>query len=612
MRYLLSLIGLLMCNLCHGRSYDIVTVFGGSYADNGMGYLISTGGPPLSPIPPTPPYFEGKFSNGPIYVDYLPQLLDVPYPIMSVAVGGSTTFTANAEDVTGARGLGGVMTQISRYETTFTRIPSGGLTILQVGADNIIYLNEIGQLTNPQEVEAAILQAVSDLKTDVAGIRNLGAEQVVLFNIPNPALIPVFTEDPAVLPVVEFIVDAIDAAIVEFPRVNNNALFVYDFRNVVEDVLTQFVKAGGNITEHTLSIVSIDPYIVIENGPSPANLAYWDGLHFTTNIQPLLAQYFASVINAPRTIGAQMDLAFISGRNHYNTIETRLCNLTRRHQACDCTGLSLVVDGGGNFGNRCSQSRDFGFSYKGYDINLGLDYQWTPSLTTGLMSSFLSSAAPLHRQRGHLLLNDWVLAAYGLYFKHNWSLDGEAAFHYYDYRHIDRTHLIYDRTARTKTQGYGPEIALKGSYYLPMHRCWDLVPFLGADYRTILLDGYKEHGAVFADLTMPRQTEHSLLGKLGCRAFTTGYGGFYGDALVGYEHEFLRFSHIAPLFFGIDNNHLHYRRNRQDRDFIRAALRAGYTWCGTDLTLSYVGLYGMHGGSLTSHSVQLTLNRIWF
>lgn len=93
---------------CFAAYFDSITVFGGSYADVGMGFIISTSGPPNSPIPPTPPYYQGKFSDGPIYLEYLPSLIDADYPLLSMAVGGSTTGTGNAEDVNDVRGLGGV------------------------------------------------------------------------------------------------------------------------------------------------------------------------------------------------------------------------------------------------------------------------------------------------------------------------------------------------------------------------------------------------------------------------------------------------------------------------------------------------------------------------
>lgn len=258
---------------CNAAYFDTITVFGGSYADLGMGYLISTAGPPNSPIPPTPPYFQGKFSNGPLYLEYLPSLIDAKYPLLSVAVGGSTTGTNNAEDVNNIRGLGGVATQIARFTTTptFQRMNPKSLTILEAGLDNFLLLIEQGLIANPAAVIQSVETTISDLKSDVAGIKQLGAGQIVLFTLPDPALIPIFQGDPPLLVTLETMVDVVNLELKKLPGVSNKDVFIYDFFPIVDDVLTEYAEEGGNIVDHTLTVTSIDPYVVVENGPNPSN-----------------------------------------------------------------------------------------------------------------------------------------------------------------------------------------------------------------------------------------------------------------------------------------------------------------------------------------------------
>jgi phospholipase/lecithinase/hemolysin len=53
--------------------------FGDSFSDTGMGFhtverVIGTG------LPPSPPYFSGRFTNGPNVVDYINELLELRLP----------------------------------------------------------------------------------------------------------------------------------------------------------------------------------------------------------------------------------------------------------------------------------------------------------------------------------------------------------------------------------------------------------------------------------------------------------------------------------------------------------------------------------------------------
>lgn len=69
-----------------------VNVFGDSLSERGNFFLASGGA-----FPPTPPYHEGRFSNGPAWIEYFACALgeEVPLPI----VLGGTNFVFN-----GARG----------------------------------------------------------------------------------------------------------------------------------------------------------------------------------------------------------------------------------------------------------------------------------------------------------------------------------------------------------------------------------------------------------------------------------------------------------------------------------------------------------------------------
>src|SRR5687768_7839276 len=82
-------------------AYSTIYVFGASTVDRGrIPELIAEQDPSLHvSFPPSPPYFDGRFSNGPTYVEQLPALLGIPpAPEQNFAVGGAETGDENGAD----------------------------------------------------------------------------------------------------------------------------------------------------------------------------------------------------------------------------------------------------------------------------------------------------------------------------------------------------------------------------------------------------------------------------------------------------------------------------------------------------------------------------------
>src|SRR3984885_9413160 len=63
------------------RSYDALYVFGDSYCDVGNLFLATGGAEPAAP------YYSGRFSNGPIWLDHVAGFLGVP--LKPSALGGT-------------------------------------------------------------------------------------------------------------------------------------------------------------------------------------------------------------------------------------------------------------------------------------------------------------------------------------------------------------------------------------------------------------------------------------------------------------------------------------------------------------------------------------------
>ena len=84
-------LALLAGSVLQAKQFSRLVVFGDSTTDTGNVYELSGRTKPASP-----PYFEGRWSNGPLWIEYLADRLNVPRPRPSLA-GGTNYAYAGAQ-----------------------------------------------------------------------------------------------------------------------------------------------------------------------------------------------------------------------------------------------------------------------------------------------------------------------------------------------------------------------------------------------------------------------------------------------------------------------------------------------------------------------------------
>lgn len=151
-------------------TFSQIYVFGDSLSDTGNS-LNATG------LPPSPPYFEGRFSNGPVWTEYLANDLGLsPQQQTNYAFGGANTGNNNTP---GVQGLPGLQQQIDSYKATNTSADPNALYVVWAGAND--YLS--GNTTNPDV-------PVNNLSTAVNSLADLGAKNIMVVNLPDLGKLP--------------------------------------------------------------------------------------------------------------------------------------------------------------------------------------------------------------------------------------------------------------------------------------------------------------------------------------------------------------------------------------------------------------------------------------
>ena len=152
--------------------FDNLFVFGDSLSDNGNAFA-ATGGA----IPASPPYFNGRASNGPVWVETLSANLE-PFSVRNQAFFGALSGTLNQVNIVvpEAPTLPGLQGQIDNLVVPAIQ-PSplvSSLHVILAGAND--YTS--GVETNPAVV-------VNNLTTAVNKLANLGARNFLIANLPD-------------------------------------------------------------------------------------------------------------------------------------------------------------------------------------------------------------------------------------------------------------------------------------------------------------------------------------------------------------------------------------------------------------------------------------------
>ncbi len=173
--------------------FSTIYAFGDSLSDAGNVYIATQGAEPVSP-----PYSDGRFSNGPVWVQDLAGQLGLPPPGPSLAGGTDFAFggaqsgttplhTANATDLPA---------QLADFQAADPIPQPNALYTISIGSDALFTALE-DATSNPGLALADVNAAVVNVDKFVNNLAADGAKNVLLLSVPDLGKIPsIVSEGP--------------------------------------------------------------------------------------------------------------------------------------------------------------------------------------------------------------------------------------------------------------------------------------------------------------------------------------------------------------------------------------------------------------------------------
>jgi outer membrane lipase/esterase len=536
--HLLAATALLGLATAHTARAGSLYAFGDSLSDNGNLYKLIN-------YPP-PPYFEGRFSNGPVWVEYLPGLAGLSFaPSQDYAYGGA--FTGNLIiDGTNygtnlvAPSVPGINTEIADFAAAGGRFSNTDVVTLWGGANNYFQYATVVE-ANPSQavslVTSGVATTITQLTADTNSLISLGARTLIVPNLPNLGSTPDYNTSALGTELGDAFSTLHDQYLpVQMATLHSTTganIIVLNTQRLLENVIANPSFYGfSNVTDACIDATAC----VTGNTATQNSYLFWDGVHPTTHAQQIIAEYAAASLHGfeslsvPARLGttdAQLFSTVLSNRMEalraagtgftYNIPSSSFATPT--DTGTDPTQkLSIFITGAGNFGSWDNSGINLGYHGASSAFAVGADYAFAPNIHAGLAVGLTNGNANVND--GGTVGNS--SANFGLYgLATQGQFYEEASFGYGTNWYTIKNPAVFGADTLGKPGGPSYSASLFGGYVFPLCHGFSLTPSAGLDYTSTALGSYTEAGDPLLTQTVSDQGYEQLLGQTGVEAATS-------------------------------------------------------------------------------------------
>lgn len=568
------------------QSYNRLVVFGDSLSDNGNLYAVTGGTTPTSP-----PYFQGRFSNGPTFVELLGFNLGrftAGSPVtgsIDYAFGGARTDTQASPP--------GMRNQLLAYTGASGVFGANDLVSVLGGANNLFQAFPAASVsTNPQGVmSAAAASAAADMNFIVNDIAGRGAGTILVTNLPRLGVTPQFSGlGPNAAALADFAGQSFNGSLfaamaaVAASKPNTNIIY-FDLYKVSDALIANPGRFGlSNVTASCFNGVTVCS--------SPDSFLYWDGVHPTAAGHRLLAALANDYLyygDRGAQSAVQGETAF---RQREDMLEMAGEDLSGRgdwnqgtHLAFGVIGDSVSTDARGVVAETKAE---------GWGVRAGVDAVMSGSWRAGLAASWRTadvSAGPMSFNLDTYGVDAWLGWRSG-----NTFLNVTAGGAIDKYDDIERVSALAPIIQFGETDGGSVGARVQGGVWFDMGGI-ALSPRAAISYVSTDVNGYSETGAA-ATYRYADRTVAGVSGEVSLRAEGGGDGlsffveGGYRDSLT---------DNTDDVRTDIEGNTAHVLARTVDDPFGGSALASAGVETHLGPVKVAVAYHGRFGDSADSH-----------
>lgn len=465
----------------NAQSYTRLVVFGDSLSDNGNLY-----GATGNTTPTSPPYYQGRFSNGPVFTELLG--FNAGRFIAGAPVTGSVNYAFGGA-VTGTAAVPlGMRSQLQAYLGGGGRFGAGDLVSVLGGANNIFQnIAAAGASANPQAaITPVVTTAAADINFIVNSAASAGAGTVLVTNLPKLSLTPQFRVSPAA-PLADFAVTTFNGALLSglgaTAAANRNSNIILMDIYKIGDTIVANPGAFGltNVTDACFNGVSVCA--------TPGTYFYFDGVHPTARGHQILASladdYLYYGDHGAQT-ALQSETAF---RHREDSLDNASEALSGRHAWEAGTGVTVT----GLYDQTKTDARGVVASADstGHGARIALE-SGTESLRFGLAGSWREAEV---EGGGHsFTLTSMGLDAYAGYRSGNVFVNAAAGLSNDDYNDIERATSLAPIIHSASTSGMSKGARLQAGMWWDMGGGLALSPRAAVTWVSSNVGGYYEQG----------------------------------------------------------------------------------------------------------------------
>ena len=263
-----------------GNTLQNIVVFGDSLSDTGNLFAATNN------TLPQPPYFEGRFSNGLLWIDYLsPQIQFNSESVINFAFAGGNSGISNFFTDLNLSSPG-LLTQVQSFRDFNTNSPvsEDTLYIIWIGSNDFDFL----------PADSDPIQAANDAATNIGNaittLSNEGAKQFVVANLIDLGDRPLTISSNTTAEGRQYALNFNSA----LEQTVNDLESNLDLDISIADIFSLNEAVQANPEDFNLTNLT-DP-LIQEVDVNPDEYQFWDTVHPTTRTHQLVSQAFAATL----------------------------------------------------------------------------------------------------------------------------------------------------------------------------------------------------------------------------------------------------------------------------------------------------------------------------